>query len=172
MSAAHKLVTHDQVIIGGTTAAPAARPAARPAPKPKLKLGSILAVGSVWAVFMVLCFSLIQKNAAIRTENGEMARMNAQIAQLEQQNLALEGKIANQVSVAEVDKWAKAHNMKPPTGVVQTLTGKPEAVAVRQSPAPQAAAVQADTESGPSWWEALVARVMGGSSSQAAGAKR
>lgn len=169
MSAARKLVTYEQIQTGGTVDAPAARPANRPAPKKKAKLGGFVAMGSVWVVVMLLCFSLVQKTAAIRTETADMARMREEIAEIEQANMALEGQIANQSSVAEVEKWARARGMQPPTGLVETLTGKPEAVAVRQStqPAPEQPQVAKGSDS--SFWSSLFARITG-SPSQAAGA--
>lgn len=170
MSAAPKLVPQEPIYSGTIPAAPTARPVPRPAPRKRLKLGRFVATGSVWAVFMLLCFMLVQKNAVIRNENANMALMREEILQLEQRNLELEGRIANQVSVAEVEKWAQAHNMNPPSGVVQTLQGKPEAVAVRQAPAPAPTQVQAAQEP-QSFWQALMAR-FGGTANQAAGAKR
>lgn len=167
MSAAHQLNLQEPI---QNTSAPAVRPATRPAPK-KGKVGGILAVGSIWLAVMFLCFSLVQKTAAIRSETGEIASMREEIARLEQQKLALEGSIANQGSVAEVSKWAAARGMKQPTEVIQTLSGKPEAVAVRQSPAPQPAQV-AQAGNG-SFWQSLFARFTGSTAtSQAAGAKQ
>lgn len=171
MSAAHKLFPHEHVHTSGFTAAPAVRPVSSPAPKKKGKLGGALAMGSIWMLVMFLCFSLVQKNASVRAETADMARMKEEIAKLEQQNLALEGQIANQVSLPEVEKWARSHGMQPPTGVVQTLTGKPEALATRQSPSAQPSQPQAVKESTPSFWESLLARFTG-SASQAAGARQ
>lgn len=169
MSAAHKLVTNAQIHYGGTVAAPAPRSVVRPAPRRRVKLGPALTVGSAWLLFMFLCFALVQKTATFRKETADIAHMKAEIAQLELRSLELEGQIASQTSLAEVEKWARAHNMTPPTGIVQTLPGKQEAVAARRNPAPAPTQVAAQPEP-TSFWQALLARFTG--ASQAAGAKR
>ncbi|MFZ5827049.1 MAG: hypothetical protein ACOY94_22370 [Bacillota bacterium] len=58
--------------------------------------------------------------------------------------------------------------MKPPSGVVETLQGKQDAVAVRHIPAAPAPEFQAAQEN-KSLWQALLSRI--GGSNQASGAK-
>ncbi|MFZ5816229.1 MAG: hypothetical protein ACOY93_13185 [Bacillota bacterium] len=167
MSAAHQLAPLEPSRIGGTTAAPASRPSTRPAPKKKLRLVPLLVVGSIWGAAMMLCFSLISTSAAIRSASADIARMREEIQLLEQKNLELDGKIATAVSVSAVEAWAKSHNMKPPSGVVQTLQGKETAVADRRQPVPSQAQAREDR----SLWDALLAR-FSRSPRQAAGAER
>lgn len=170
MSAAHQLAPKEQIQIGGTTAAPVSRPSARPAPRKRSRVVALLAMGSIWMAVMVLSFTLVQKNAAIRATVGETTRMTEQIERLEQGNLELEGKIANAVSVTEVERWAKANNMKPPSGVVQTLQGKEQAVAVRDLRTQNQVKAEMVQEN-QSLWQALLAR-FSRSTDQAAGAVR
>lgn len=169
MSAAPKFAPQEQVYIGGPSAAPAARPVSRPAPKKKVNPVRFLAIGTTWAVFMILCFMLVQKNVAIRSANADISRMRESIAKAEQLSLELEGKIANQVSVAEVEKWARTHGMQPPSGVVHTLQGKEDAVAVRPAPAPTPSQPAAAAEE-KSFWQSLLGRFTG-ASHQMAGAR-
>ncbi|MFZ5827048.1 MAG: hypothetical protein ACOY94_22365, partial [Bacillota bacterium] len=105
MSAAPKFAPQEQIHIGGITTAPAPRPTTRPAPKKRANPAGKIILGVSWMIFMALCFMLVQKNAEVRTANAEIRRAQEEIARLEQANLALEGQIANQVSVAEVEKW-------------------------------------------------------------------
>lgn len=161
MSAAPKFANPERIPYGGTQSAPLERPSVRTAPKRRPKVGRFLAGTAAWAVAMLLCFGLVQKNLAIRAANADIAHMKGEINRVEELNLGLEAKIGNAESVAEVERWAKAKGMNPPTGTVQTLQAKPEAVAVRSTPAPAAPAVAEEPQVQKSFWESLVSRVTG-----------
>ncbi|MFO7274307.1 MAG: hypothetical protein DIU55_005510 [Bacillota bacterium] len=122
--------------------APAPRPVRRPA-RPRVNIPAVLGLAAAWALLMFLAFSLVQTRMTIRSVEAATAQARREIAQLEEQNQALEAMIANAASVEEVERWALAHGMRPPAGVDGTLEGRDEAVAVR-TPAPPA-----DVEPGP-----------------------
>ncbi len=135
----------------------APRPAPRPA-RPRISLPAVLGLVVAWLALMVIAFSVVQTKVATRSVEAATAQARRQIAQLQEQNHALEAMIANAASVDEVERWALAHGMLPPTGVAETLEGREEAVAVRTPAAPEAPAPQV-TEEAPTLWQALLERV-------------
>jgi len=166
MSAALKLAPQEEIQVGGS---PKQRPVARPVVKKKRNLGAVVALTSVWALFMALSLTLVQKNLAIRAENTAMARMQEEITKLEQRNLELQNKVDSAVSIDSVQQWATRNQMVAPTGAIAALQGKPEAVAVRQAPEP--ASVQAQVaQAQPSFWQALLARLTGSGGQSASAA--
>lgn len=164
MSAAPRLAPRE-------SATPSVRNMVRPAPRKRLPLGKILLFVAVWAAVMFLALAQIEKAGAIRSARADLLRIESEIARLEQRNMELEARIANAVTVAEVERWALAHGMNPPTGVAEMLAGNPEAVAVRDrsfAPALAAAGAEAETADAaepageePSLWESLIARLTG-----------
>ncbi len=167
MSAVHQLAPQEEIRSSGL---PIQRPVARPVVKKKRRFGTVLAVTSVWAIFMVLSFALIQKNMAIREERAAISRMNQEIDLLIQRNLELQGTIDSATSIASVQQWAVGHQMVAPAGTIPALKGKPEAVAHRQAPEPSPAQVET-AQAQRSLWQSLLARITG-SSGQSAGAAR
>lgn len=164
MSAAPKLAPREREAASVGTAV-------RPVRRKRFPLGRVLVIASIWAAGMVLSLIQIDRAAEIRAARADILRIQSEIARLEQRNLELEARIANAVTVAEVERWALAHGMNPPTGIAGTLAGNPEAVAVRDR-SPVAAVAAAETEAGPadapeapeaapSLWETLVARLTG-----------
>jgi len=147
--------------------APAVRTTLRPARRKRFPLGRVLLIASFWAAAMILSLVQIEKAAAIRSARADLLRIQSEIARLEQRNMELEARIANAVTVAEVERWALAHGMNPPTGVAETLAGNPEAVAVRDRSPGEAVAAAGMADAGqaedaePSLWESLVARITG-----------
>lgn len=168
MSAAPQLDRSSEAQIN-PIGSPSVRRAPRPAQRKAISLPTVLTIASIWAVCMFLAFSLVQKNAAIREANVNITRAQHEITQWEQYNLALEGQIANAASVAEVERWALAHGMQQPTGLVKTLPGREEAVAVRTPDVELTAAAEVPAE--PSIWQAIVARFTGGGDQAAKGAQ-
>lgn len=135
--------------------------APRPVPRParrRIHLPAVLGLVAAWLALMFLAFSVVQTRMTIRSVEAATAQARRQIAQLQEQNHALEAMIANAASVDEVERWALAHGMLPPTGVAETLEGREEAVAVRTPAAPEAPAPQV-TEEAPTLWQALLERV-------------
>lgn len=169
MSAAPQLNRPNEAQLNPISA-PSVRRAPRTAPRKRVSAPGVLSLVAVWAFAMFLAFSLVQKNAAIREANVNITRARHQIAQWEQHNLALEGQIANAASVAEVERWALAHGMRQPEGVVETLPGREEAVAVR-TPDETELTAAAETPEEPSLWQAIIARFTGGGNQAAAGAQ-
>ncbi|WP_374712469.1 hypothetical protein [Symbiobacterium terraclitae] len=153
-----------------TPAAPAA-PVAAPVPRPArrtVSIPAVLGLTAAWVALVVVALSLVQTKAAIRQAEAATAAAQRQISLLNEQNLALEAKIANAASVEEVERWALAHGMQQPESVAETLAGREEAVAVRTPREPEPVEAQV-TEAEPSFWQALLERVTSRVSSLAAG---
>ena len=167
MSAAPQLNRAREAQIG-SPAAPVVRPVPRPARARRISLPSALALTATWAAGMFLAFSLVQTNATIRETNVAINRAQHEIAQMEQHNLALEGQIANAASVDEVERWALAHGMQQPTGVVETLPGNAAAIADRTPAAPVPAKPEVTAAEQP-FWQGLMAGFADRLSAMAAG---
>lgn len=132
--------------------------APRPVPRParrRIHLPAVLGLVAAWLALMFLAFSVVQTRMTIRSVEAATAQAQRQIAQLQEQNHALEAMIANAASVEEVERWALEHGMQPPVGVAETLEGRPEAVAARTAVTAEAPAPEV-TEAAPTIWQALL----------------
>lgn len=156
MSAAPKLAPQAEPIIAPPCTKPAPRPSTRPATKRWARVKAVAVLSTVWALAMALSFVLVEKNMAVRAETAAVAKMNGEIAQLEMLNTELDAKIANGVSVAAVEAWAKKNGLQPPSGAVQTLNGNPQAVASKAAPeTAEAEAPASPTRGAAALWESV-----------------